>query len=382
MGVYSGNRTNLNDFDSNEIVANESYFGDVASFQMMMESTQNDQAIFDSIITNDFKEAASVHEGVELELVTEGAGEFMDKIKELIKKAWEKIKGMFKSFLTKFNSVIMRDNKAFVEKYKKEVLTKNLSKLKFKYSEPITSASPAGSLDDTYKLIRAGLAKVASNDLDKLTEDLDSGDYADSLYAEACSGSDSKTFNKDFHEMNFKDEEEVEGLESGVLSAMIAELTSSAKALTDLEKASKAVDKIFNDTLKEIGKLQNILVKAAPFKDDEGAASGTNHVVNKDSKGVEGHVQYTTKGSKENKEGSMKRANMSYKIVSIQQTVMTRMSAAILTETKFSIAQSRRVFAQAAAFNAKSIKEDAILIEAVGDAAQWEIMSSFNDYGM
>jgi hypothetical protein len=162
---------------------------------------------------------------------------------------------------------------------------------------------------------------------------------------------------------------------------MISELTTSSKTLTDIEKANKAIDKIFSDTLKEIGKLQNILVKAAPFKDDN-EIHIKQHVVGKDSEDTENKIAYNAKGSKADKEGSMKRANMSYKIVSIQQSVMTRMCAAVLTEAKFGIAQSRRIFAQAAAFNAKSIKEDAILIEAVGDAAQWEIMSSFNDYGM
>ena len=61
---------------------------------------------------------------------------------------------------------------------------------------------------------------------------------------------------------------------------------------------------------------------------------------------------------------------------------MSRISGVLIAETKFEIKQARRVFAQAAAFNAKAVKENALLVEAAGDAAEYEVESSFNDYEM
>ena len=59
---------------------------------------------------------------------------------------------------------------------------------------------------------------------------------------------------------------------------------------------------------------------------------------------------------------------------------MSKSTAALMAETKALIKQSRRVFAQAVSFNPKAVKENALLIEAVGEAAEYEVESSLNDY--
>lgn len=363
MGVYSSNRTQLGMYNSDEIIANESYIGVAGAFQMMVEGFQNDQAIFESVLANDFAEAIAVQEGTGVEVVNEASvGGFIEKMKELVKKAWEKIKGLFQTFLAKFNNVIIRDNKKFVDKYKKEVLTKNLSKMKYKWAAP-----KEGELDALEKLVNAASVDVAvlmddcmSKDIKQINEKADNGDLLEDLL-----GCDPKEFAKESHEACFGDLDEVEGLDSSRLTYCMNVLLGSAKTIKRVEKAKADADKVYSTMLKQIDKAKNTVAKNFP-KDDQ-----TSVKISDDHGAVSGKATDV-----------MAKLNTMTKVINIGNTAMSRLSGVLITETKFEIKQARRVFAQAAAFNAKAVKENALLVEAAGDAAEYEVESSFNDYEM
>lgn len=355
MGVYSSNRTQLGMYNSDEIVANENYYGVVGACQMMLEGFQNDQAIFESVLAADFMEAVAVQEGaVEYSVVNEASvSGFIDKLKEMAKKIWEKIKGLFQTFMTKINNVVIRDNKKFVDKYKKEVFSKNLGKMKYKWAEPNESAISALANQLTSTKVSETMDQCNGKNTDqlkKIAESVDNGELLEEIL-----GADPKDYAKEMHEKCFGEEEEVEGLSSSRLTECIDTLINSNKSLKNIEEGRKAVDKALSDTLKSIEKSRNILLKNVP-SDDATTKSATNM--------------------------AMTKLNTMSKVLSVANTSMSKMAAASIAETKFLIKQSRRVFAQAAAFNPKAVKENALLVEAVADAAEYEIESSFNDYEM
>lgn len=355
MGVYSSNRTQLGMYNSDEIVANENYYGVVGACQMMLEGFQNDQAIFESVLAADFMEAVAVQEGaVEYSVVNEASvGGFIDKLKELVKKIWEKIKGLFQTFITKINNVVIRDNKKFVDKYKKEVFSKNLGKMKYKWAEPKDAGFTALCDKAEVKELTNAMDKCNSksaDELKKLAEAADNGDMLEELL-----GCEPKEFNKEMHEKCFDDEEEVEGLSSSRLTECVDILINSRKSLKDIEDAKKLTDKAFSDMLKTIEKSRTALLKNIPEKDE--------------AKRAETDL-------------AMTKLNTTQKLISVANTAVSKVVSVLMTETKFGIKQARRVFAQAAAFNPKAVKENALLVEAVADAAEYEVESSFNDYEM
>lgn len=370
MGVYSTNRSHLGNYSSEEIIANENYIGSVGALQMTLENYQNDQAIFEAVLGMDFAEAQAVNEGVEVEVFTEASvGGFVEKIKEFIKKAWEKIKGLFQTFITKFNNVVMKDNKAFVDKYKRTVLTKDLSKMKYKWS------APKGDLPG---IVEADLTKLADNcmtvlgksadECTKLNEEINDGTTLEKILTDlAGTNTDSKSFAKDFHEQLFEDEDTIEGLNSGELSKIMT-ILSEKKLISNIEKSKKAVDKYFTKLLSEVNKASNQVAKSVPSTSKE----TKSYTINGDTK------NYKEKNGAKH----VSTLNTLYKLISVTQTGVNTYTGRVLEENKFYVKQCRRVFAQAAAFNPKAVKENAIFVEAAGEAAEYEIMSTFEDYSM
>lgn len=376
MGVYSTNRSHLGNYSSEEIIANENYIGSVGALQMTLENYQNDQAIFEAVLGMDFAEAQAVNEGVEVEVFTEASvGGFIDKIKEFIKKAWEKIKGLFQTFITKFNNVVMRDNKAFVDKYKKAVLTKDLSKMKYKWSKKkidkieITDSDLTKRADDCISIMKKD-TKQMEDHLEKLND----GTILENILKDFLKGNstDAKSFKKDLHEYYFEDEDEEEGLKSTDLTEIITTL-SDKKLLSSIEKSKKNVDKYFNNLLSAINKLNNTIQKDVPSDKN----TSKSHKLNANGKDL-----YDVNYKEKRGDVQVSRLNTLYKHVSVTQTAVNMYTGGILAEAKFHVAQCRRVFAKAAAFNPKAVKENAILIQAIGEAAEYEIMSTFEDYSM
>ena len=359
MGVFSTNRSHLGYVGTENIVANENYVGGVGALQMTLEGYQNDQALFEAVLGMDFQEAYALHEGVELEVFTEAsASQFI-----------EKIKGLFQTFITKFNGVVMRDNKAFVDKYKKAVSIKDLSKMKYKWAEPKGIENVTMSSVEAAVVGRLNEIKdcKTDSDLEKINEELNDPDELDKILSELLgkgNTTDKKSFNKDFRDLMFEDEEEEEGLKNDRLMKIISVL-SEKKTISDMEKTKKEFDKYFSKLLNEISKLSNTIGKDALDKDKAGnyeiknASSSKNNVKDKYNKG---------EASK-----AVAKFNAMQKSISLYQTGINMFVGRYIEENKNYIKQCRRVFAQAASFNPKAVKENALLVEAFGEAAEFEL---------
>lgn len=366
MGVFSKNR--FNGLGYSEVEPNENYYNVTGALQMMTESYQNDQAMFEAVLLNDFAQTAALNEGMEFEILTEsGISSFFEKIKEFVKKAWAKIVGLFKAFIIKLNSVIIKSNKEFFNKYKKDVFGKDLSKMKFKFSKRTSSNLQYKDLSSDAQSMIETIYKLHGHSAVEAEQDKSSSDILDELLCKIVDGTDEKSFTKDYHEEMFEDEETFDGMESSILSH-ITKILSGDDMVKEANKVKSNSDKYFNIILKSISKAQTVMVKGLP----------DNKVTNSDitTNGKEG----TTLNVKGTPDYINKKLNLMYNRVSLLQKANNMSCAAFISACKFDAAQCRRVYAKAAAFNPKAVKEDALYFEAVGEAAEFEVMSSFNDY--
>ena len=326
MGLFNSNRGHLGlDYDCDEIVANENYTHEFGIGQMLVDAAKNDMAIFEALIADDFKEVMAVQEGVEY--VNEASfGAFIDKIKTFLKNAWEKIKGIIKSFLTKFVAMFIRDNAELVKKYEKEVRSKTkLSKMKYKWSECKVSEADkiVSNLSNAKKYLDASEEEVENDYIDKVLSGILGKDTTEADFA------------ADFWETIYEDVDTVEGLDNARLTYIIDTLKTAKATQKAMKDAQTKADKYFKEALKDVDALDKDLKK-------DGNAS-------KDDMAV---------------------VNTMYKAVNITQKGVNMTISNIIKSQKFEVAQARRVFVQAAAFNEKAVKEDAILFEAIGECAE------------
>lgn len=342
MGVYSMDRHQATNVPVVE--ADMSYYGAAGAQRILAECCQNDLAFFEGVIAGDFKTAVGLREGTilesEMQAITEGTiSGFFGKLKELVKKIWAKIKGLFKNFFIKINALCTGDNKKLVAKYKKEVLNKDLSKMKFKWGKKIPG-----------KIINLGVLPSPTSALEVKAED--ETDFKEKYYGKMIETSSCSVdeFAKEAHSYMFEDEEEYEGLKDAGISVsdLIVTLTNSNDILKDAAKVQKDNDKLFSDILKSLDKDEKELINKIASKDtnaaDKNAAEQDLSVLHNIQRGV-----------------------------NCINTLATAGVTAMINAAKYHIAQSRRVFIKAASYNPKTVKEDAMLIEACCEVSDGEI---------
>ena len=322
------------------------YDNEHAIYDVMIESCENQEKLFTAAIFCDMQEAAMLHEGAaveDIEAFQEASIKgFIDKLKEMIKKLWAKIKAVFHAFIAKLNSWFMKSGKEFASKYEKELSKKDLSKFKIKIQKPkgiVTLKTP--------------LIGVASD-----SADMDESELRDkALKALVGADIESSGFEKSFHELCFEDEDEVTGSEV---------VTSALKRLKDkdvvksAETSNKAIDKTFKNLLDVVDKAQKenpnkkMALKAS---DGKYSASGSTNTYSKDA------------------------ANAHYsqlrRIVKAYQSAVQMCTSAVLREAKFQAAQDRRIVAKAVAYNPeKHMNEEAdMLSNFIAEAAEWELLT-------
>lgn len=389
MGFFNRGSERLGIYNAANIEADTSYYGECGALRIACDAAENDRVMFEAMIANDFEEIGALEEGAitesELEAIQEAnIGGIWAKIKDMVKKIAAKIKGLFQTFITKVNSVIIRDNKKFVEKYKREVLTKDTSKMKYKWSKKKTTLPNAISdaTDGINKAIDEVKSASSKDGLLKLDEEISGGDYAKRVLGQVISGTEEETFAKDFHEAWFDDEDEVEGLDNGRKSEIISVLTTK-NAVKDVEDVYKKCDSAFSKYLNKIDKLQNEMVKTIPngagysnMDDNSGIDVSVDKAEGKDRRTI-GYNNEKSRNDNSSKTIMMNKLALIQRAVSKSQTLYSMIGSAVIKETKFEIAQARRVFAKAASFNPKSIKESAVFEAAAEEAAYYDIMSSF-----
>lgn len=223
-----------------------------------LECTQFEAEIFGECVRSDMKEYALVQEGAEIEPFQEASWEVVKtKVVNFLKKVWAKIKAFFNGWYAKIAARVMSDNKAFYNKFKKSLESKDLSKLEVKYEEP----------EDKTFTVKSEITSYS----DKKYEEADASDILEEVYSNIGTGISSHAeAKKEMLEQAFKDEDEVKY--TSIAAAVENELKDSKsvkKAQKEYVKAEKKLAKKISDaqknnkeTIKNIAIIANACSKA------------------------------------------------------------------------------------------------------------------------
>ena len=204
-----------------------------------LECTQFEAEIFGECVRSDMKEYALVQEGADIEPFQEASWETVKtKVVNFLKKVWAKIKAFFNGWYAKIAARVMSDNKAFYNKFKKSLESKDLSKLEVKYEEPTKEEFTVKSELTSYN--------------DKKYEEADASDIREEVYSNIGSGISSHA------------EAKKELLEKGKKQG---ELTQEeiVDALSKLDISSEAMD----DFYEELNNEDIILINANHEEEEE-----------------------------------------------------------------------------------------------------------------
>lgn len=400
MAVYS--QFASGSFDGEAIVANESYVGAIGAYQMMEESSMNQHAIFEHVLGCDFVEAQAnfgyVSEST-YEAINEASGEgIFSKVIAFFKKMIEKIKGIIQNMINKVKAVFTKDGKKLVSKFEKTINTKMNNgtyddSFKYKWCEPKNNGKTIdknATLPDEFFNVEAavpGYGKKNISDVLKAAEDnfkthqnwadtpvsddnkekLQQGykdaqdkddhkyntiktdelnDYKDAaLTAWLGTSTTVSDFAKDADECFFDDEDEEEGLTNGRLKEIIEVLKEETKTVNALDKSKSLTEKhIRNQWVKKAEEIQKKMTKAS---------SGNSY----------------RNSSQLARAAATNVISMGNALTACSTSIYAAWGAAF----KKNYAQCRSVFIKAATFNKKSAKNEAALLEAVGEVSDYEV---------
>jgi hypothetical protein len=173
-------------------------------------------------------------------------------------------------------------------------------------------------------------------------------DYKDKLLGVVIdSSTDEASFNQDYDELVFEDEDTVEGLPSSIFDYAVEILTGYDKLVKTLEKFESTTDKaIRNDYIKPAEALNKKLSKKS----------------HSDSK------NYGTMSA-----SARTLATAVISMGNVIQQVNTKYVGAALTAAKKDYKQSRALYIKAATYNKKKSANEAALLEAYVDVSNYEV---------
>lgn len=356
--IFGQNETNLG---STVVAASEGYESSYGVGMAQLESVINEGKMFVNLIGRDIKEATLLREGVDAtEFVAEGAAEIKNSVVAILKKAWSKIAGIFSKFIAKLNGVVMRDTKALFKKYQKEWVSNASKKIKkWKFRKVKQFDKGLNTLDAAENRV-AAVTRLKGDTVtdgavsDTLLDEMKDGTFLESLLSGCTDGNtDKKSFAKDMMDKWFDDEDvnNDEAIPSDIRTE-VQKVLNDNKLVSSVTKDKSKIDKFFSNLIKECDK--NI------------KASVDDQLKGDSSKGTENYNQAKIK-------------NNNYKKDAIQAgiTCSNMFTSVYLSATKMHVAQCRRIFMQVVA--GSHVKEET-LIDAIGESAEYEVYSSFEDF--
>ena len=364
------------------VEAAEGYSGGIGCQIAALEAAQTDFSFLTAFVESDAREIGMVREGAgveEMHAMLEGAiSDAWNKLKEWVKKIWEKIKGIFKAFIARLEDFMGKNGYAYFEKYSKVLYDGTpIKDLKAKYSK----------VDDKELeklLIGRELENVLPDAFDDkavvVNDDKDQSELVDE-YLEKMLGesTDKKSFKKDFHDKCF-DTESTEDLESGKIQEYVKYISDKKSIIEKFEKQRDNIDKGLKKISSSIDKMASKAlddkVKNKSNTSDEGVYSTTDYVgFGKDNKPVKAY-----------KNASQSRIACAQRRASAVQSALTSYNSAAMEAGKFAIAQSRRLAAVIVSYKMRHKNEAFSGVEMsdelytiIGEAAEYEALSSMDD---
>ena len=391
MGFYDNNRHTA--LGSNiEFDLLEGYCGAAGAAMAALEGQYNNMAIFESAIASDFQEAIALKEGQDIEALQEaGIKGMFEAIINFLKKLGDKIKSLFTKFIAKMESYMKKDTKAFVEKYRTQVNKKaNFKDMKAKFSKPLnTGSGHAYVWGKDYELdlkikdlfVNDSVYNGARDD-----DNFDMSDEIDRCLSTALGNSTTKKeFQNDLHDLMYDTEEIKDDWNLNDINNVMSRLVDADKAISNLKSKNDSLQNQIKKIIANISKQQTSIATAKyDSKNDSldiDARSYTLKTKGNKKYEIEKGGQYSTSVTKDTFDkhrGTLQiaLANMQKRANAHQTAILTYCSG-VMAEAKWGLAQDRRIFAQAVGYSPKN--ESALLAEAMGDVAQWECESYFEE---
>ena len=418
MGIYSSNVLResyyVTDFAS-QIEPDESYNAVTGCAMAYLESQQNDLALFNATIANDFQEVAALQEGYEV--INESVASVFEKIKEILKKLIAKIKGIFQSFLAKLRGTFS-SNKDLYDDYVKQINKyynwKDFKVKKFRKKKVDGDIGAAIEALATYTIknneYKFELNSTASNmkiaGIDLLKDDLDNDDIMEKLVKERLHAnlknvvdSDLGNLNEEIMDYLFEDEDtEDEWKTSDIINGIVGSVLKDTKLENNIKKAADNLVKSINKMADAVDKEALAVNKALGSKDKTykagttiglGTASDHNKRSVEKAAGSADIGNTVSKSATYNSNGAYKHldnkgdlevlsfvAGNLQKIVGQEQELATKLSSGVLAASKFLIAQARRVWSSAAAYSSTEHKNEGYeFYNAIGEAYAYDFIS-------
>lgn len=378
MGIYSLNNTKLSTIDESTIIP-EPYEGLTGCLEALIDTETNIHRIFEATITNDIMCAVLENNGEydRLESLQEASvSGVVASIKKFLMKVWAKIKGIFDSFIKRLDSVVMRDNKKYVEKYAKVVRTKDLSKMKHKCAQVKDSGMKAleaaaggqGLQDVANDLVKQVSQDYREDKFNALKTKINDGDFEEYIVKQCGLDVDYSKFAKEIHEMCYDDPEEHDGLPGSEVTAIIQKL-SAKSTVDDVKKVQAANNKYFQALIAQLDKASSAALKLKDgekfdYKYDYSKADVANTKtgnVHKGANGGDSRAQHAggAEGSKKwAQETFIANAGIAQRGINIVETVHNKIVSAYLKEMQYGISQARSIFTKAVNYNAKKAKNE------------------------
>lgn len=333
--IFNNNSTSLGTMS---IPMAEGYDGSCGAALALLESARNDYAMFRAMLDSDARELAIRNESSgyvaesAISALHESTGKgIWTKIKEFFAKVCAKIKSIVHNFIIRFKS-LFADSKTLVQKYKQDILKKgeNIDKLEIKWRQ-------TNNFDNINDL--PSVAEVITlNGIDEgWTEDIEGRWKKVTTHSEVTDESSYREYLTNEFWEDTKPE-----------TYKVSEIGGRLKLIRTFEGYSKIIND-FNTTANKITQKYAELVKNAEKKVNEEA------------------------GKKDFNSEDLKKANKAYDMAQIySQESLTRLSV-IMSILKIDYAQHKAAFVKMATANPDKLKENAIYLDAVAEAAEQEV---------
>lgn len=341
--IFNNNSTSL----GNGVPMAEGYDCSYGAALALVESAQNEYAMFKAMLAVDAKEISMNESGVVTEsevyaLQEAAVSGIWAKIKELFSKLAGKIKAIFHNFVAKISGLFMSD-KAYVKKYSAEVVRKtNIGNLEVKWckikNSPLQDMDKVTDIDAKLTELKGLWREDVEGRQNAVVGSLDIGGVTDI-----------DTFGEDMDKYFFEDQETVK----------ISEINGGIRSIIKyLEDANSKISKLKTSTNKVSSSLDKLVREA-----DKRAKEAAKDFVDK-KEGVA--------------ETSVEEANKTFDMAQVYQTVVLKQINCVLAAVKKEYKQYKAAFAKAVTANNDKLKESAVFAEAVAEAAAEEVEDVMN----
>lgn len=376
MAFYT---TGINRIEStNRLTVLEGYHSSVGVSTALLENIENDFMLFESLIGDDFKELKAVKEGASdehLEAMLEASlMSFVNKLKELLKRLWDKVVSIIDTAIKTLMKVIIFDNKKFVEMYEKQVDSKNLSKMTYKWSvnrKNADSVFAGRQSPDHFKLSEGNSTLITSYralTVEKAKEKIElfgTVKHKEEMLAKKLGLSRSTEFSKalhDYKESLWKDRSEEKGVSVRLYKNIKDTLKTSKDIIKGFTDMKSEVNKIYRERLNLIKETERDIKKA-----DE-----------KDSVQVFGSDKLDLATTRDAKSVISKKIQAIKKSIIIEQEVDLKAIGILIQIVKWKIKECRAVFARAVTYKEKSsVNASAEYLDGLDDIAYHRIEEMF-----